>query len=130
MATRWEDWFWQANRDLEQARSSASGGFYEWACFASHQAAEKAVKAVFQRHEADAWGHLLADLLQALPSEIAVSGDLLDCGKQLDKHYIAPRYPDSLPHGAPGQSYTQAEAERAIENADRILRFCQSHLLR
>ena len=130
MATRYEDWLWQAKRDIEHARASAEGGFYEWACFAAQQGAEKALKALFQRRGADAWGHLLADLIQALPGDIEAPPELVDRAKELDKHYIiTPRHPNSLPHGAPGQSYTSGEAERAIDNAERILRFCEGHIL-
>ena len=57
MATRYADWLWQAKRDIEHARASALSGFYERACFAAQQAAEKALKALFQRRGADAWGH-------------------------------------------------------------------------
>ena len=49
MAERSRDRIEQAERDLEQARWSAKGGFHEWACFASQQSAEKAVKAFYQR---------------------------------------------------------------------------------
>jgi HEPN domain-containing protein len=51
MPERSGDWMAQAERDLEQAEWSLKGGFYEWVCFTCQQAAEKAVKAVFQaRH--------------------------------------------------------------------------------
>lgn len=129
MASRHEDWLWQAQRDIEHARASLDDEFYEWACFAAQQGAEKALKAVFQSRGADAWGHLLVDLLQALAANVQVPPELIGFGKELDKHYISPRYPNSLPHGAPGQVYTKDEAKRAIENAERILRFCQSHIL-
>ena len=49
MVERSADWLRQARRDLENAEYELEGGFYEWACFLSQQAAEKAVKAVFQR---------------------------------------------------------------------------------
>jgi len=39
---RSRDWFAQAERDLEHARSAQREGRHEWACFAAHQAAEKA----------------------------------------------------------------------------------------
>lgn len=130
MASRYQDWLWQAKRDVEHARASAEGGFYEWACFAAQQGAEKALKALFQRRGADAWGHLLADLAQALPVDISAPTEIVERAKELDKHYITPRYPNALAQGAPGQSYTRAEAERAIENAERILRFCEGHILR
>jgi len=130
MATRHQDWLWQARRDVEHARASLDGQFYEWACFAAQQGAEKALKALFQKRGADAWGHLLADLVAALPKDIEVPAELVDAAKELDKHYIPPRYPNAIAHGAPGQSYTRGEAERAIENAERILRFCEGHILR
>ena len=42
MASRAGDWFRQAERDLEQAADCRTAGRHEWACFAAHQAAEKA----------------------------------------------------------------------------------------
>lgn len=40
----------ERSRDwIEQAKSDLEIGFYEWACFSSQQAAEKGVKAVFQK---------------------------------------------------------------------------------
>jgi HEPN domain-containing protein len=46
MANRAPDWLAQARRDLEQAEASRRDGRHEWACFAAHQCAEKAVKAL------------------------------------------------------------------------------------
>ena len=130
MASRQEDWLWQAERDIQHARASVDDEHYEWACFAAQQGAEKAIKAVFQSQGASAWGHSLVDLMEALKADVDVSRELTESAKELDKHYIGPRYPNSVPNGAPGQVYTRGEAERAIDNADRILRFCQSHVFR
>ncbi len=44
MSDRSCDWLNQRLRDLEQARDSRRAERHEWACFAAHQAAEKAVK--------------------------------------------------------------------------------------
>ena len=44
MAQRWRDWLAQAKHDLEQAAASRNEGRHDWACFAAHQASEKAVK--------------------------------------------------------------------------------------
>ena len=130
MTTRFQDWMWQPKRDLEHARASAADEFFEWACFAAQQAAEKALSALYQKLGADAWGHLLAELVEGLPQGAQPEPELIERAKELDKHYIAPRYPNSLPHGAPGQSYTKGEAERAIDNAEQILRFCEDHISR
>jgi HEPN domain-containing protein len=46
VANRAEDWFTQAERDLQHAQDSRDYGSHEWACFASHQSAEKALNAL------------------------------------------------------------------------------------
>ena len=46
MVDRSKDWFAQAERDLDHARSSQKEGRHEWACFAAQQSAEKAAKAL------------------------------------------------------------------------------------
>ncbi|WP_083456453.1 HEPN domain-containing protein [Desulfosarcina cetonica] len=76
MPDRAKDWFLQAKRDLEQARSSKAEGRHEWACFAAQQAAEKAVKALHLSLSQEAWGNIVARLLKELP--IAVGEGLID----------------------------------------------------
>lgn len=46
---RSKDWMDEAEGDLEHAKSDTERGYYNWACFSAQQAAEKAVKAVFQK---------------------------------------------------------------------------------
>jgi len=46
MANRVADRFSRAECDLEQAEDSRRLGHHEWACFAAHQSAEKAAKAL------------------------------------------------------------------------------------
>lgn len=130
MASRHEDWLGQAKRDLAQARHAEQGGFFEWACFAAQQAAEKAVKALFQKIGAEVWGHSVFRMLEELPEGFEAMKELLDKAKILDQHYIAPRYPNSVPEGMPGDFYTAAQAKEAIGNADTIISFCEDHILR
>jgi HEPN domain-containing protein len=125
---RSKDWLDEANGDLEHARSDLQGGFYNWACFSSQQAAEKAIKAVFQRMGAEAWGHSVADLLKELAKKYDVSGDLLDKALELDKAYIPTRYPNAHPSGSPRTRYTKEEGRRLIEYAARIIEFCSNIL--
>lgn len=128
-ASRAEDWLRQSRRDLEHARDTLADGVYEWAAFAAQQAAEKAVKAVYQGLGAEARGHSVSQLLVALPAVARPPDELIEAAKELDKHYIGPRYPNSYPEGAPMDFYTQAEARRALDAADRIVEHCQRHLL-
>jgi len=113
---------------LKHARSDLERGFYEWACFSSQQAAEKAVKAVFQKMGAEAWGHSVADLLQELSQREEVLEEFVDGALELDKAYIPTRYPNAHPSGSPSTRYTKQEARRLIEYAERIINFCQGLL--
>ncbi|MEW6716769.1 MAG: HEPN domain-containing protein [Chloroflexota bacterium] len=124
MANRYKDWFRQAEADLKHARNALEAGDFEWSCFAAHQAAEKALKAVYQRISQDAWGHTLIILMGNLPEPIHPPEELIDAARALDKHYIPTRYPNSFDSGAPTDFYTQKEAREAIRNAEAILEFC------
>jgi HEPN domain-containing protein len=81
---RSKDWLDEAIGDLEHARNDEGGGFYNWACFSAQQAAEKAVKEVFQKMGAEAWGHSVADLIRELGKKHSVPEDLpIRCIKNL-----------------------------------------------
>ncbi len=130
MGSRAHDWLRQAERDLQHARDTMERETFEWAAFAAQQAAEKAVKAVYQRLGAEARGHSVTQLLSSLPPTARPAEALIEIAKDLDRHYITPRYPSSYPEGAPMDFYTRAEARRAIEGAERILGYCKDHVLR
>ena len=128
MPNRARDWFNQATRDLEQAEDSRRAGRHEWACFAAHQAAEKAVKALHLHLGQEAWGHVVARLLQELPDTIRVPAELVEKGRVLDSFYIPPRYPNSHPEGAPFEHYGPLQSEEAIRYAHEILEFTRSQM--
>lgn len=125
---RSKDWMDEAEGDLEHAKNDVLGGYYNWACFSAQQAAEKAVKAVFQKIGAEAWGHSVADLLARLPDQLQVPEEFVNKALELDKAYIPTRYPNAHPSGAPRSRYTKEEAERLITHAEKIIKFC-AHLL-
>ena len=130
MVDRSRDWIDQAQRDLENARYERKGGFNEWACFLSQQAAEKAVKAVFQKLGAEAFGHSVSGLMQRLPRNVRPRRSLMDAARELDKAYIPTRYPNAHPEGAPFKVYTSSEARRLIGLAARIVEYCKGLLPR
>ena len=129
LASRASDWLKQALRDLEHAKKSLELGYYEWVCFASQQAAGKAVKALFQKLNIEIWGHSVSRLLQSLPDEHKPPRELIDKAKELDRHYIPTRYPNFHPEGAPMDYYVEEDAKRAIENAEEILEFCKGKIV-
>ncbi len=53
-------WMDQARGDWEHPRSDLERGFDEWPCFSAQQSAQKAVQAVFQKMDLEAWGHSVA----------------------------------------------------------------------
>jgi len=125
---RSKDWINEAEGDLEHARSDLKGKYYNWACFSAQQAAEKAVKAVFQKMGAEAWGHSVADLLKELSKKHQIPEEIMNRALELDKAYIPTRYPNAHPSGSPRNLYTKEESRRLIEHAEKIVRFCSDLL--
>ena len=66
MSNRYSDWFRQSEADLRHARNSLQVEDFDWSCFAAHQAAEKAIKAVYLKNGMDAWGHTVT-VLRSIP---------------------------------------------------------------
>ena len=128
MPNRSRDWLLQAERDLEQARDSSGASRHEWACFAAQQAAEKAVKALHLSAGQEAWGHVIARLLQELPTQVGAPEDLIDKARVLDALYIPARYPNSHPEGAPFEHYGQLQSGEAIRYAGEIIEFVRARM--
>jgi len=125
MPNRSQDWLKQASRDLEHAVQSAAAERHEWACFACHQAAEKAVKAVHLHLGQQVWGHVIREGLEALPASCGVTPDLLDAARVLDAHYVPTRYPNGHPAGFPGEHYGRLQSDEALRHARQIVEFCR-----
>ena len=128
MPNRAGDWLSQALRDLEQARDSKEAGRHEWACFAAHQAAEKAVKALHLRRGQEAWGHVVVRLLRELPVDVRAEDTLIERARVLDTFYIPARYPNSHCEGAPFEHYGPLQSEEAIGYAGEIVEFVRRQM--
>ena len=128
MVNRSNDWFAQSVKDLEQSRDSQLAGHHEWACFAAQQAAEKAVKALHLHRKQEAWGHVIARLLIDLPDAERPEEELIQKGKVLDNFYMATRYANGHPSGAPFEHYGPLQSGQAIEYASEILEFVRNKM--
>lgn len=124
VASRHADWLRQADADLRLARHARDGKSHDWACFASQQAAEKALKAVLMSRGADAWGHTVTVLLGVIAGDDTPE-ELVICAKTLDKHYIPTRYPNGLDAGTPADFYTRKDSDDAIACAERLIAFAR-----
>lgn len=125
---RHEDWLKQADSDLCAAQDSASSNHYEWACFQAQQAAEKALKALIISKGSESRIHSIKFLLSNLPENVCVSDQIQNAARELDKHYIPTRYPDSFSTGIPKDFFTLDDAQRAISDARKIIEFVKEKI--
>lgn len=128
MPDRSRDWLRQVERDLEHAEESLRSGKPEWACFATHQAAGKAVKALHLSRLQEAWGHSVARLLQELPPTVQVRPELIEMAHVLDGYYIPARYPNGHPEGAPFEHYGKLQSRQALDYARQIVAFVRAQM--
>ena len=126
MAQRWKDWFAQAEHDLEHAAASEIGGRHGWACFAAHQASEKAVKALHVLTGKRARGHVVARLLSELPAP--PPEHLVEQGRALDNYYVPTRCPNWHPEGAAYEHYGPLQSEQGLRFSGEILHFVRQAL--
>lgn len=125
---RWRDWFEQGKRDMEKAMLDTEHKYYEWACFTAQQATEKVVKGLALKLGINLWGHSLTEIFRILSSGIEIPENIEEKAKLLDMFYIPSRYPNGFPAGKPADYYTEKHAKEAIDAANDIIRFCESHL--
>ena len=121
MSRRVDDWIRQADKDLRHARNALEDGDYEWACFAAQQAAEKALKALYQNLGSESFGHSVLRMLKELPKEVKFDKQLFRKAAELDKFYIPTRYPNGFDWGAPMDYFEKEDAEKAIRDAQEII---------
>ncbi|MCS6962504.1 HEPN domain-containing protein [Thermoflexus sp.] len=120
MASRWKDGY-------EHPQHSA-WILNEWACFTLQRSVEKIIKALGLALGLTLWGHSLTEMLKLIEQRIPVPPEILDDARSLDFYYIPPRYPNGFPSGKPADYFTEAQAREALDAADHIIGFCESHL--
>ena len=113
---------------FRKCKTQLEHNFLEWACFLSQQAAEKAIKAVYQKIGGEAWGHSIKELLKGIEEKIDIPQDLIEKAKYLDRFYIPTRYPNGWPSGIPADYITKEETVNAISYSEKIVQFCKSFL--
>jgi len=113
---------------MEQAELSRQGGYHELCCFSCQQAAEKAVKALHLARGQEASGNAVAKLIDELPEGEEVPADLPDKARVLDAYYVAPRYPNGHPEGAPFEHCGKLHSDQAIDYAHEIIELIRTRL--
>ena len=123
MVAKYKLWLEQAQRDLEVAKYCLKGGYYEWACFCSQEAAVKSIKAVLKKANLESWRHSVTNLLDTLTKVIDVPEELYASAEILDRHYVSARYPAAHHSSPPYKVYTEEMAEEAVQTAEHIINF-------
>ncbi|MDK2796112.1 MAG: hypothetical protein PWQ22_1009 [Archaeoglobaceae archaeon] len=122
----YERWLKEAKRTLGSAYSDLENEYYEWASFKAQQSAELAVKAILRGLGVSPIGHSVTKLLRELSnSGIEVPKDIISFAMELDRHYIAPRYPDAYPEGSPFEYYSEEIAKELLSLSEKIINFVE-----
>ena len=105
------------------------GTFFDKGCFVAQQAGEKALKAcLYATGKRHVFGHSLAEMVKELSGIGEAFAQIERPAKRLDRFYIATRYPNGLPGGAPFESYTAEDLADAVRDLEQVLETCRSFL--
>jgi len=111
-------WIEKAEKDLMAAEINLNQGLFEISAFLSHQAAEKALKALYILKFKRLWKiHDLEKLCLAIKS----SKKIINISKKLNPHYIETRYPVDI-------EYTKEIADEAFNNAKMVVEWVKEKL--
>ena len=123
-------WLSQARSDLKASIISMQSEVFEWACFQSQQAGEKAMKALWYSLQLDPWGHSVLKLINDLPTKHVRErlDELKGDARTLDKLYIPTRYPNGLPELTPADVYDSSDAEQAIASAEKLISWVETSI--
>ncbi|MGA2072289.1 MAG: HEPN domain-containing protein [Terriglobia bacterium] len=112
-----QDWLARAKGDLALAGTQLpAGAFYEDLCFHAQQAAEKALKAIYQyRGWTFRYVHDLEELLAGLRKAGLNPSPKVDQAKLLTGYAFEARYP------GPGEPIGEDEYKRALESAKAVV---------
>ncbi|MEM1538174.1 MAG: HEPN domain-containing protein [Candidatus Nezhaarchaeales archaeon] len=123
-----EWWLKQSKRDLKMAEELFKSGFFEGAAYHSHQAGEKALKALVIHKRGYHLTHSCKFLLDQLRIQgLEVNESLYGYARELDVHYLTSRYPNAA-SAPPYELYDGAKAKELIESARRLLSFVEENL--
>jgi len=106
-----KEWVEKAERDLLAAKVNLREGFYDISAFLSHQAVEKALKALYILKFKRLWK--THDLV-GLGNKLEVDDKLMRLLEPLNEHYIKTRYPTGI-------MYTKKIAKEAMRTSKKVL---------
>lgn len=122
-------WLDQAKADLKTSRDCLDDGNYYASAFFSQQSAEKALKGfLYSKGFRALVTHSVVELLRESAKSAESFKEMIDDGRELDRHYIGSRYPNFYPSGAPYEYYTEEMAKRCLNCAELVLKEVKKYL--
>jgi HEPN domain-containing protein len=120
-------WLEQAKRDLRMAEELLKLGFFEGAAYHSHQAGEKALKALVIKKGGYHLTHSCKFLLDQLKAQKMDVDDIYNDAKELDIHYMTSRYPNAA-SAPPYELYDELKAKELVDRARKLVDFVERNL--
>lgn len=122
-----EDWWKQALADLEAAEKIAGVGIYFSSVFHSHQAAEKALKALHleNRRTLPPPTHNLFRLGESVGAPARLQQAL----EELNPEFLTTRYPDAA-NGVPAEAFGERSAQVHLAAAREVVEWVRGQLSR
>ena len=106
-------------------------GKWSKVCFFSHQAVEKALKALCIKNLGIyLHTHSVARLLEEIKKAVNISEDLILKVEKLDRHYVPTRYPNAWPALPPYKHYSRDDDEEALRIAVEVIEFVKGEVKR
>ena len=113
-------WMEKAEKDLLRAKLLFSSDDFEGCAFHAHQAAEKALKALYILKFKRLWK--IHDLKE-LSLKLNAGDKVVEACKKLNPHYVETRYPTEM-------VYTKRIANDALKNASLVVEWARKKLRR
>ena len=113
------EWFDKAKKDLKAAENSIKTKDYEWSCFQSQQAVEKALKAIYIKKNKKL---LKVHDLVLLAKKINAPRKIILLCSKINPSYIETRYPDL------SSFYGEEEAKDILVYSHEVLKWTEKNL--
>ena len=113
-----EEWIKKAEHDMATSEVNLDNNIFDAAAFFAHQAAEKALKALYILRYKRLWK--VHDLV-GLGKRIDVPQNILKACDALNPHYIETRYPIGI-------DYEKDAAAEALGNARKVVKWAKERM--
>ncbi len=94
--------------------------------FSRVQSAAKAVKALHKSSGREVWGHVVARLLNQLPTRPPT--DVIERARVLDNYYVPARYPNGHVEGPAYEHYGSLHSSQALDHARAVIEYVRQAL--